>query len=482
MTINLNLSGRCHFVARALFILFFAFSANSLSAQFTCPPSLVFQKVTSNIHPLVGGFVWKKPSDYDANPTKYYPTIIYFPGVGSVGSGSSTDLCSIFADASLPLAIQNGGAILTVTYGGQNYEFMVFCPQYRQYSYSPGMGDISYPSAGTAAAVLNHVVANYRVDVNRIYMSGMSAGANIAMEYAAASTANANTLAGLTPVALCAINIVGGGNISATNLPVWIHHCNNDINCSPTVSSGWVSAINAGAPNPLAKLTLMPVAGGACNDGWGHNAWPLAYSSSYSVDGMNMFNWMIQYSRNATVPVAMKSFQAQLRSGKVVLDWSTSSEIDADHFLIERAGADQRYEVIGKKAASGRQNFQTDYAFTDASVLNGVSYYRLVQVDIDGNKTILPVKRIWNNSGKVGFAVFPNPVAEEATAYIHLAAAQKITVTVTDLNGKQLITHSAFYNEGNSSITLPFAKLPKGVYILRAHGDQFNEMQKIVKQ
>jgi len=455
--------------------------------------SFQFQRITAPIHPLVNGFLWKKPSDYDSNPTKYYPTIIYFHGAGAQGNGSATQLCNIVQhpmggnpDDALPIKIQNGLAILTVTAPEGPVEYMVFCPQYSQYNYNPGNPepDVQYPSALTAAAAIQYYIDNYRVDVNRIYLTGMSAGANIIMEYASASTTNANTIAAVTPVSLCAYDSSGAPNIAATNLPVWINHCNNDASCPRLIPQGWVSRINSsGPPTPAAKLTLMNNDGLSCNFVDFHNAWPSAYQSNYVVDGKNMFDWMIQYQRNITVPVKLENYTARLSNGKVYLNWITSREIDAASFTIEKAGSDHRFTELVTIKANGNSNLKNSYSYIDDKPVSGLNYYRLVQTDADNNKQYFETRKVLDSrytNAKV--IILPNPIRDEVTSFINLNKAQRVVITITDMSGKQLKTKTAFYAEGNTGITIRTEDLPKGIYFLKTAGDDFSDVQKIIKQ
>jgi predicted esterase len=469
------------------------FLANGISAQTCGFTNFQFQRITAPIHPLVGGFLWKKPSDYDTSPTKYYPTIIYWHGAGSVGTGTATDLCYIVQhpfggnpDDALPIKIQNGQAILTVSTPQGPVEFMVFCPQYSQYSYNPGgpQPDLQYPSDLTAAATLQYFIANYRVDINRVYMTGMSAGANIAMEYASASTTFANSIAAVAPVALCSRDSSGAPNIASTNLPVWINHCAADTRCEITVPRQWISKINnAGPPNPAAKLTEMTNNGLSCNFIDFHNAWPSAYQSSYVVDGKNMFDWMIQYSRNLTVPVKLEDYSARLSNGKVYLSWATSKEIDAASFTIEKAGPDQKFTELVTLKANGNSNLRNSYSHIDEKPLAGINYYRLVQTDADNNKHYFETRKVLDSrSTKTSVVILPNPIRDEVTTFINLRKAQRVVISITDMNGKQVKSKTAFYSEGNTGVTIRTEDLPKGLYFLRTAGEDFSDVQKIIKQ
>lgn len=466
------------FIFSALLVCFSG--AQAQTCGFT---NFQFQRVTANIHPLVGGFLWKKPSDYDSNPTKYYPTIIYWHGNGTMNNGSQAGLCDIMLEDALPRKIQTGEAIVTINTPGGPVEFMVFCPQYPIYTYNPAFPDSYYPTAGTAAAAIQYFVDNYRVDINRIYVTGMSTGANIVMEYAAASTANASKVAAIAPVSLCSINVTGAGNVSSTNLPVWINHCANDQLCNSSTPTSWTNAINAGNPLPQAKLTLMPAGPNSCNGGNAHNAWPSVYQSSYSVDGLNLFQWMIQFQRNLTVPVKLENYTARLSNGKVYLNWATSKELTAESFTIEKAGADQRYTELKTIPASGNSSRINNYSVIDDNPAAGINYYRLVQTDADQKKTYFEVRKVMDSrAGIQKVVVLPNPVKDELTTFINLKRSQRVTISISDMNGKVLRTRTAVYGEGNTGISIPVTELTSGIYFVRTMGEDFSDVQKVVKQ
>jgi len=289
----------------------------------------------------------------------------------------------------------------------------------------------------------------------------------------------------LAPVALCSINIVGAGNIASTNLPVWINHCANDSWCQQATPVGWRDAINNSSPtpNPLAKLTLMTNDGVSCNFTNFHNAWSSAYRSSYVIDGRNMYQWMIQYERNITVPVKLENYTARLSNGKVYLNWITSREIDAASFTIEKAGSDQRFTELVTVKANGNSNLKNSYSYIDDKPVSGLNYYRLVQTDADNNKHFFETRKVFDSRyTKAAVIILPNPIRDEVTSFINLNKAQRVVIIITDMSGKQLKTKTAFYAEGNTGITIRTGDLPKGIYFLKTAGDDFSDVQKIIKQ
>ena len=66
-------------------------------------------------------------------------------------------------------------------------------------------------------------------------------------------------------------------------------------------------------------------------------------------------------------------------------------EEDADYFVIERSTNGYSFEEIGQVMALGTVYGPQGYGFKDNSPLNGANYYRLKQVDYNGNYMYSPI-------------------------------------------------------------------------------------------
>ena len=152
------------------------------------------------------------PSSYwwSSNATKKYPIIISFHGGAAMGYGSALELCRLFKDRggdsaghkTFPGRVERNTTNLTQVYNGVTYEYIVVAPQFNKYiRLKPGVPD-QFPSAKQVENVINYVVARYRVDPRRIYLTGYSNGANMIIEYAGSSVARAQRVAAIMPVFL----------------------------------------------------------------------------------------------------------------------------------------------------------------------------------------------------------------------------------------------------------------------------------------
>src|ERR1700733_10976084 len=124
----------------------------------------VDQYPMSQFGDLTYGLTYLPPS-YAANPTKKYPLIIFLHGTGEAGTGVAG--LNTLIGAALPQRIAQGLDPSAVNpLDGQTYEFIVVSPQAASWSYN--YDAVKY--------ILPNVLSRYHVDLNRIYLTGLSAG------------------------------------------------------------------------------------------------------------------------------------------------------------------------------------------------------------------------------------------------------------------------------------------------------------------
>lgn len=165
----------------------------------------------------------------------------------------------------------------------------------------------------------------------------------------------------------------------------------------------------------------------------------------------------------APLPVALIDFEAQAQEDRTVLvTWKTSWERNNKGYVVERSKDLTNFESVGEvKDVAGTSTSVNSYRFVDPSPYRGTSYYRLRQVDLDGNSQAFPAESIVIN-GKYG--VYPNPVAsngftleldEPSSAVLHLYNASGSEVGLSKSDATEMSTRLA-----------PAAKLTSGVYVL----------------
>ena len=204
-------------------------------------------------------------------------------------------------------------------------------------------------------------------------------------------------------------------------------------------------------------------------------------STSYSVT-LQPGEYYVYTNKNikdVVLAVTWLSFTAQKNGAhSVLLNWSTQNEINNDHFEIERSNDGISFTKIGSaNAATGNGNHQ--YLFTDNIPLNGYNYYRIKQVDKEGNYQYSSIQRISLSDIIKHWSLYPNP-AKNAAALYALNNYSKAAISVSDLRGK--IIYSTVINNitVNQQISIPVQQLSKGVYVIKIITNDGIDTQKLV--
>lgn len=126
------------------------------------------------------------------------------------------------------------------------------------------------------------------------------------------------------------------------------------------------------------------------------SAWGIYYALANVMGGTN------------SLPISLLNFDAEPVENRVEVKWTTVSEINNDHFTVERSSDGINYEPIGTVPGAGNSTSLMYYKFTDSDPLDGVSWYRLRQTDFDGTSVAFdPVRVMFMR--KTEFIVYPNP-------------------------------------------------------------------------
>lgn len=129
------------------------------------------------------------------------------------------------------------------------------------------------------------------------------------------------------------------------------------------------------------------------------------------------------------LPVELLAFQATATAAGVRLNWTTATESDVQHFVVERAPDAVQWVPLTTVDAVGQSNSTVNYAWTDRMPLTGTNYYRITSVDLDGSATSSAIESVeWAEAPDL---VHPNP-----STGIFRVANHGGTVRVTDATGR----------------------------------------------
>jgi predicted peptidase len=241
----------------------------------TQAPELVSNAVKVNDHLL--GFYSALPGRY-LQTSKKYPLLIWIHGNGQVGNGR-TDLPKVLYGG-VPKLLNEKLFPPDFRVQGNSFSFIILAPQFTQW---PGNDDVM--------SLITYAKKNYRVDVSRIYLSGLSMGGIVTADVAAGY---GSQLAAVVPIA--GVSIGNGltekcASIAHANLPVWVFQNSNDDVFDLHNSLSFVSLINGFKSSVPARYTeFLPFGDN------GHDAWTKATDPNYKENTINIYEWMLQYS------------------------------------------------------------------------------------------------------------------------------------------------------------------------------------------
>lgn len=101
---------------------------------------------------------------------------------------------------------------------------------------------------------------------------------------------------------------------------------------------------------------------------------------------------------------------AEQRNNANIINWNTNKEENSDRFVVERAADGINFTGIGLINSAGNKTTVSTYNFADSDFTEGVNYYRIKQVDMDGHANYSVVVRVTNNN--TAFAQANNSTAE----------------------------------------------------------------------
>ena len=200
----------------------------------------------------------------------------------------------------------------------------------------------------------------------------------------------------------------------------------------------------------------------------------------------NVATVTLNFSAPITLPVNLVSFTAQLNgNNKVDLKWSTASEINASHFVIERSLDGQAYSDAGTVFAVGNSTSLQHYAFTDNLIhsASSVIYYRLRQVDLDGKIAYSAIRiiRTGKQDATVTILTFPNPVASELRISIpNNWQGKKVSYEVVNVNGQA--AKRMVVSQSSQTETVDLSSLAPGFYMVKVACNGEVAQQKIIKK
>lgn len=193
-------------------------------------------------------------------------------------------------------------------------------------------------------------------------------------------------------------------------------------------------------------------------------------------NGFEFHNYCSSFLPPSTtpLPVTLTSFTVTKEENQVALNWETTLETNSDRFEIQHSTDAKQWGLIGTIASKGESEELARYQFVHDSPVNGVNYYRLKMIDLDGTYAFSRVRDVAVN-GAAALTVYPNPVVNQATIATQDWNNVK-EIYLINATGKRVALST-------SSEKIDLSQVGAGIYVLQVN--QLNgatSTTKIVKQ
>lgn len=201
---------------------------------------------------------------------------------------------------------------------------------------------------------------------------------------------------------------------------------------------------------------------------------------TYTFYNLICNNGMAAYTTASTLPVSLTSFTAGLSNGVSKLSWTTASESNNSGFDVQRSTDGVEFASVGfvtSKAVQGNSSSVINYSYEDKTVPAGTQYYRLKQIDLNGDAEYSAIRVVNNVLNKLAIKIYPNPVQNTLTLSTPLSL-KGASYAVYNMVGQDFIKGKA-----DELTNIEVSTLTPGIYFIKLISLQ-NEVQslKFVKQ
>ncbi len=155
--------------------------------------------------------------------------------------------------------------------------------------------------------------------------------------------------------------------------------------------------------------------------------------------GINCQRVPVRAIYQCPLPVNFVDFHIINDHQQVLVNWKTVDEKDNDYFAIERSMDGKNFVEIGRVDRDGGQSELQYFSFNDQTPLAGNSYYRVKQVDKDGDLSYTSVQAVVREVDEL-ISIYPNPADRSAIIQVLTANSDKLVLKIRNASGQEIET------------------------------------------
>ena len=169
---------------------------------------------------------------------------------------------------------------------------------------------------------------------------------------------------------------------------------------------------------------------------------------------------------SAPLPVELLSWVGRQVNSSVLLQWTTAIEENNSYFDILRKEIGTGYLPIGRVTGAGNSSSARHYEYYDRQPLPGENWYKLRQVDFDGQETLSPPLAV-NVQLSLSLSIdqmYPVPPSDVLNIAFFTPEDGEIEINVFDQMGRRVLNQRDITNSGWDTAKLAVSTLTSGTY------------------
>lgn len=179
------------------------------------------------------------------------------------------------------------------------------------------------------------------------------------------------------------------------------------------------------------------------------------------------------------LPVQLLNFNAIPLTSSVKVIWSTTSELNNDFFVVEKSIDGKLWNEIGRVEGADNSNSVSKYMLVDNAPVIGLQYYRLKQVDQNGEFTYSHIASARFTEELVDVVtISPNPAKDIFNVMLLNNEDENASVAIINSLGQTVLQ---FDHIQSSILTIDMKDLSNGVYALQVTQNGLTTSNKLIK-
>ena len=193
-------------------------------------------------------------------------------------------------------------------------------------------------------------------------------------------------------------------------------------------------------------------------------------------NGYQAYSLLISQPGDTILPLNLLSFSASLKGEIVLLQWTTTNEVNTKYFVIESSTDGNNWQLL--TTVDAKNTVSTNHYSFNLTATSGTTYYRLKIIDITGKYIYSSIQSIDVLDKSDLVTLSPNPASNYITLSFDTSIKQAV-IKIINTSGKAIISKQISLS-GSNTYTLPISQFSAGVYTVSVHANNTIITKKLV--